>query len=145
MRTLTWSLATAQLVSWGTLYYSFSVFLLPMESELGWSRPDLLAGLSLGLLISGLAAPWVGATIDRRGGRELMSFGSLASAVLLLAWAQVGSLPLFYAVWVGLGLAQSLTLYEPCFAVLNRELGKEPRRARSSSQLRPARPSLSAA
>jgi MFS family permease len=100
-----------------------------MESELGWSRPDLLAGLSLGLLISGLAAPWVGATIDRRGGRELMSFGSLASAVLLLAWAQVGSLPLFYAVWVGLGLAQSLTLYEPCFAVLNRELGKDAARA----------------
>jgi len=129
LRTLTWSLATAQLISWGTLYYSFSVFLIPMESELGWSRPDLLVGLSLGLLASGLVAPWVGAKIDREGGRRLMSFGSLASAVLLLAWAQVGSLPVFYAIWVGLGLAQSLTLYEPCFAVLNRELGREAAKA----------------
>ncbi|HEY7687076.1 MAG TPA: hypothetical protein VH835_00200, partial [Dongiaceae bacterium] len=32
------ALAVAQLVSWGTVFYSFSVILLPMEAELGWSR-----------------------------------------------------------------------------------------------------------
>ena len=31
-----WPLAIAQLVSWGTLYYSFPLFVGPMLDELGW-------------------------------------------------------------------------------------------------------------
>ena len=45
---LVWALATAQLVSWGILYYGFSLFVVPMESELGWSRTALNGALSLG-------------------------------------------------------------------------------------------------
>lgn len=100
-----------------------------MEEELGWSRPSLLMALSLGLLTAGAVAPWVGARIDREGGRKLMSFGSLLSAILLLFWAQTSSLQAFYAIWLGLGIAQGFTLYEPAFAVLNRELSKDAGRA----------------
>jgi len=52
----TWALAAAQLVSWGSIYYAFSLFVVPMESALGWSRTATNAALSIGLLISGLAA-----------------------------------------------------------------------------------------
>lgn len=126
---LPWALAATQLVSWGSIYYSFSLFLLPMEQELGWSRQNLLNALSLGLLTAGACAPLVGAHIDRWGGRRLMAGGSFLAAVLLLLWAWAPSLGSFYAIWVGLGIAQAMTLYEPAFAVLNRELGSESNRA----------------
>jgi len=46
------SMATAQLVSWGTLTYSFSLLVIPMEAELGWSRTALNGALSLGSLLA---------------------------------------------------------------------------------------------
>lgn len=117
---LVWALSLAQLVSWGSIYYGFSLFVVPMEAELGWSRTSLNGALSLGLLMSGLFAYPVGSWIDRRGGRALMTTGSLLGAVLLAAWSRVENVMAFYAIWVGLGLAMAATLYEPVFAVLTR-------------------------
>lgn len=115
-----WGLATAQVVSWGSVYYSFSLFVVPMETELGWSRAEINGALSLGLLISGFAAYPVGTWIDRHGGRALMTIGSVLATVLLAAWSVTESLVVLYVVWVGLGLALAATLYEPAFAVITR-------------------------
>lgn len=115
-----WGLATAQVVSWGSIYYSFSLFVVPMEAELGWTRTEINGALSSGLLISGFAAYPVGAWIDRHGGRALMTLGSALATVLLAAWSAIESLALLYVIWIGLGLALAATLYEPVFAVLTR-------------------------
>lgn len=117
---LLWGLAAAQVVSWGSVYYSFSLFVVPMEAELGWGRTEINGALSLGLLISGFAAYPVGTWIDRHGGRALMTVGSVLATVLLAAWSAIESLALLYVIWVGLGLALAATLYEPAFAVLTR-------------------------
>jgi sugar phosphate permease len=100
------------------LYYAFAVFLVPMQEELGWSRTAVTGAYSLGLLVSGLAAPLVGRWLDWHGPRGLMTLGSIAGAALLLMWASVEDLLVFYLVWVGIGLAMAATLYEPAFAVL---------------------------
>jgi MFS family permease len=117
---LVWALAVAQLVSWGSLYYSFSLFVVPMEAELGWSRTTLNGALSLGLLVAGLLAYPVGAWIDRHGGRAVMSLGSLSGAALLGVWSTTNSPALFYLLWLGLGFSLAATLYEPVFAVITR-------------------------
>ena len=114
------ALAVAQLVSWGSIYYSFSLFVVPMESELGWSREWLNGALSAGLLAAGLMAYPVGALIDRGHGRAVMSAGSLLGALMLAAWSRVENPALFYLLWLGLGVALAGTLYEPVFAVLTR-------------------------
>lgn len=114
------ALSFAQLVSWGTIFYGFPLFVVPMEADLGWSRAELNGALSLGLLVAGLVAVPVGRRIDSHGGRAIMSAGSLMAVLLCLAWSRVESLPAFYAIWIGLGLTQALTLYTPVFAVLTR-------------------------
>jgi len=113
-------LSFAQLVSWGTIFYGFPLFVVPMEAELGWSRGTLNAALSLGLLVAGFAAYPVGRRIDSHGGRAVMTFGSLLAVLLCVAWAYVSSPVAFFAIWIGLGLAQACTLYAPVFAVLTR-------------------------
>lgn len=114
-------LSLAQLVSWGSIYYAFSLFVVPMEADLGWSRTALNGALSLGLMAAGLCAYPVGRLIDSHGGRWLMSAGSLLAVLLLVAWSQVEHIAAFYAIWFGLGVAMALTLYEPVFAVLTRQ------------------------
>ena len=54
------TLSFTELTSWGILYYSFSVFVTPMQRELGWSRAALTGAFSLALLCSGVAALGVG-------------------------------------------------------------------------------------
>ena len=81
---LIWALGVAQVVSWGTLYYSFPLFVVPMQKEFGWSLEALNGALSAGLLVSGLCTYGAGAWIDRYGGRGLMAFGSVGTALLVL-------------------------------------------------------------
>jgi MFS family permease len=91
---------------------------VPMQEEMGWSRTALTGAYSVGLLVSALAAPLAGRWLDRHGPRGLMSLGSAVGAVLLLVWASVEDLWVFYLVWAGIGFAMAATLYEPAFAVL---------------------------
>lgn len=111
-------LSAAETVSWGILYYSFAVFIRPIEAELGWSRTQVTGAFSLALLVAGLAAIPVGHWLDARGARGLMTAGSVLGALLLLAFSTVSSLAAFYAVWVGLGVAMAMVLYEPAFAIV---------------------------
>jgi MFS family permease len=121
--TILWMLSIGQLISWGLVYYTFPLFIAPMEQELGWTRSSMFGALSAGLLVAGLCSIPVGAWIDRGHGRLLMTGGSLLAAALLFAWSRVESLAVFYALWIGLGAAQAVILYEPAFAVITRVYG----------------------
>jgi predicted MFS family arabinose efflux permease len=114
----TWALALAQLVSWGSVYYSFSLLVVPMEQAMGWSRTATNAALSLGLLVSGFAAYPIGRWIDHGLGRRVMTVGSVMAAAMLLLWATTSSLTILFVAWIGLGLSIAATFYDPLFAVL---------------------------
>jgi MFS family permease len=121
-------LSVAQIVSWGSLIYAFTLFIEPMGREFGWSKEALSAAYTLGLMASGLGAVPVGHWIDRGHGRLVMTGGSLLAALSLALWSQVAAYPAFLAIWIGIGFAMSATLYEPGFSVLSRSLGSSARR-----------------
>jgi MFS family permease len=111
-------LALTEITSFGVLAYAFAVFLVPMQHDLGWSRPAITGAYSLAVIVSGLAAVPVGWWLDRHGARALMTLGSSAATALVLAWSQVEDLTAFYAIWGGIGLVMAAVLYEPAFAVI---------------------------
>lgn len=113
-----WVLSFTELVSWGILYYAFSVMIVPMGDDLGWSRVQMTAAFSVGGLVAGLFGIPVGRWVDRHGARALMTAGSIAATGLVLAWSMVETLPVFFLVWAGIGLAMSAVLYEPAFVVV---------------------------
>ncbi|SAL75458.1 major facilitator transporter [Caballeronia peredens] len=115
---ITWALALAQLVSWGSVYYSFSLLVVPMEQGMGWSRTSTNAALSVGLLVSGFAAYPIGRWIDHGLGRRVMAVGSVIAAAMLLLWAGAQSLTLLFVAWIGLGISMAATFYDPVFAVV---------------------------
>src|SRR5215471_1144453 len=125
---MVWTMAIAQVISWGTLFYGFSLFVIPMHESLGWSRPLLHGALSLGLLSTGIVALPVGVWIDRHGGRSIMTLCSLAGGLLLLGWAYVETPWVFYLLWVLIGVSMAGVLYEPAFAVITAVFGPDARR-----------------
>jgi MFS family permease len=122
-------LALTETVSWGVLYYAFAVFIPSMQRALGWSKTELTGAFSLALATSALAAVPVGRWLDRHSPRPLMTLGSLAGALLVLAWSQVHDLVLFYVIWAGIGLAMACVLYEPAFTVVTKWFRERRRRA----------------
>ncbi|MCB8820148.1 MFS transporter [Microvirga rosea] len=122
------ALSLTQLVSYGTIFYAFALFIEPMGQELGWSKSALTAAYSLALGSSALFAVPVGRLIDRGYGRVVMTGGSVLAAALFLVWSWVESYPAFVLIWLGLGAAMSAVLYEPGFAILARRLGLLARR-----------------
>jgi MFS family permease len=112
------ALGVTQIVSWGSIYYAFALLLEPLQRDRGAGKGEVAGAFSAALLVSGLCAAWIGRTIDRLGGRWVMTAGSLAAVLLLAALSQVRSLPLLYLIWLGLGAAMAATLYEPAFVVV---------------------------
>ncbi len=123
------TLGVTETVSWGILYYSFTVFLAPMEADLGWSRAATSGAFSVALLVSAAAAVPVGRWLDRHGGRGLMTVASVAGALLVVAWALVERLATFYAVWVAIGAVMAALLYEPAFTIVARWFERDRARA----------------
>jgi MFS family permease len=123
------ALGITQIVSWGSIYYAFALLLEPLQRDLGAGKSEIAGAFSAALLISGVCATWIGRTIDRLGGRWVMTLGSVAAVVLLAALSQVHSLPVLYLIWVGLGVAMAATLYEPAFVVIAQVHRLEYRRA----------------
>lgn len=112
------ALGVTETVSWGILYYSLSVFIDPMSSEMGGSRAAIAGGLSVMLIVSGVSGVFVGRWLDDHGPRALMTAGSVLGVLLVLAWSQVRDLASFYAVWLFMGLAFAATNYAPAFATV---------------------------
>ena len=127
--TLVLWLSLAQLVSWGCVFYGFSLLMEPVEQALRMSRAESSLAFSLALLMEGLLAYPVGRLIDRGRERAVMVGGSFLMGVALAAHSLVQTPLQFYAVWLMLGVGMSATLYPPAFAVLTRRYPQHFRRA----------------
>jgi MFS family permease len=127
-RLVVW-LSLAQLITWGSVFYTFALLLEPVERELGLSRAQSSLAFSLALLAEGLFAYPVGRWIDRGHERAVMTGGSLLVAAGLLLHSQVRSVEGFYLAWLLLGTALAATLYTPVFAVVTRRFPHDFRRA----------------
>jgi MFS family permease len=112
------ALSVTETVSYGILYYAFAAFLVPMQRDLGFSAAQLTGAFSLSLLVAAAAGIAVGRHLDRHAPRAVMTAGSIAGALLVLAWSRVESLAAFYTVWLALGVVMAMVLYEVAFTVL---------------------------
>jgi MFS family permease len=122
-------LSLAQLITWGSVFYTFSLLMEPVERELGLSRAESSLAFSLALLAEGLFSYPVGRWIDRGHERAIITGGSILVGVCLLLHSVVHSALAFYAVWFGLGAGLAATLYNPVFAVVTRRFPLDFRRA----------------
>ena len=75
------ALGIVQILAWGSSYYLLAVLAGPIARDTGWPYAWVIGGVSLGLLVAGLASVRVGRAIEECGGRRVLA----AAAVLLAA------------------------------------------------------------
>ncbi len=123
------ALAITETVSYGILYYAFSVYIEPLEVTFGWNRAEVSLALSIGVLVSGLLTIPVGIWLDTHSARGVMTIGSIIGALGFAAFSQVTTLWGLYLVWGLLGVAMAAVFYDPAFVVATKWLPNERSRA----------------
>ncbi|WP_162914020.1 MFS transporter [Taklimakanibacter lacteus] len=118
-------LGVTQIVGYGTLYYAFAVLEPYISREFGWPSSWSFGCLSLALLIGGLAGPLAGRLIDERGARLIMSWGSIASSIALVALAASQNLVTFALALIIVEVTSVLVLYDAAFAAISQITGRQ--------------------
>lgn len=129
LRRIVWPLAVAETIVWASVYYIFPALLPVWEADLGWSKTVLSGAFTLSLVATAIFAPITGRLIDKGFGRAVLAGGALGGAVLLALLTLTDQVWQFYALWFGIGIAASCSLYQACFALLTYALGDRARRA----------------
>lgn len=89
------------------VWYSYSVFLVALLKEFGWSRSVLAGAFSVFTLVHGAANPFIGMLCDRIGPRRLVIFGGVALGLALYANGFIDSPGHLY---LGFGVATALAV-----------------------------------
>lgn len=116
-------MAVGQVFTWAGLYYVFPALLLRWEQDLGWSKAELTAAITLAVFVSALVAPIAGRIIDRGHGAILMTGSTLLGAAALFACSFITLSWQFLVLWAIIGMSLAGCLYEPCFAIVTRARG----------------------
>src|SRR4051812_22945387 len=101
-------LGCTQVISWGALYYAFTILAPAVQQEFGWSARIVFGAFSWALLVAGIVSTPVGILLDRHGGRPVMGAGSVVCGLGLIGLSQCHGLVAWFGAWTVLGLAMAL-------------------------------------
>lgn len=126
---MVYALGVAQVISWGSLYYAIGVLGPQMAADLGLSNLLVFGAFTSGLVVSGLVSPTIGRAVDQRGGRFVLSLGSILSALALALLAVSWNAFTVVTGWLLAGAAMATSLYDPAFATLSQNKSIDYRRS----------------
>ena len=85
----------------GTFNRGFTVFYIPVEQDLGFSRTMMGLAEGLGRMMGGIQGPLMGYCTDRFGPRVMLAFGGLMSGLGFILLGYTGSYWYFLVIFVG--------------------------------------------
>jgi sugar phosphate permease len=88
----------------GAGFYSFSIFIKPLENEFGWDRAAISLTMSIHFIIGGLMGPFVGKLTQSYGPQKVMALAAIGSGACFLLVSLTQSLWYFYVVYALLAL-----------------------------------------
>lgn len=103
----------AAAVGSGLTFWSFTVYIRPLEESFGWSRGEVSGAFSVGVVAWGVGSPVAGRALDRFGARRSFVFGALAIAGSFLLLSQMQTLWQFYLAYSFHNLVLPWVLYVP--------------------------------
>jgi MFS family permease len=82
----------------GMGFYTFPVFIGPLQAEFGWSMTQISAAVAVFAIVMGLASPVIGILIGRFGVRRTMLVSAVLASFAYLGFAVMQNLWTLYAV-----------------------------------------------
>lgn len=117
------ALCVSVTVSYGVLYYAFTVLAPAISADTGWSATAVTAAFSAGSLTGAVAGIAAGRLLQRRGPRLVMTAGSVLAAGAVAVVGLAPTYPVFVVGWLLVGFASAGTFYPPAFAALTHWYG----------------------
>ena len=99
----------ANTIAFGASSVSLAVFIRPMTETLGWTRTQIVAGVTMTNATNLAVAPITGPILDKYGARPVMLWGALVAGIAYIMLAGVSELWQFYLLYVvatSLGIAE---------------------------------------
>jgi MFS family permease len=112
------SLCVTEIVSYGVLYYAFTVLNAAIVADTGWPLVVTTMAFSVGQVVGAIGGIAVGRIIDRRGPRAVMTAGSITAVPAICLIARAPNSASFIVGWAVAGTAMSAVLYTPAFSVI---------------------------
>lgn len=119
----------SQIVGYGTIFYSYAILAPGFAAEFGIQPAMPFTVISIALLISGLASPFLGRQIDRHGAPRIMVLGSIAVGVVYVLAAAAPGFAALAVLIVLLQVIAVAVLYGASFPTLAQFGGAGARRA----------------
>ena len=107
------------IITFGCGFYAFSLFVTPLQQQLGWSRGDVMAGFTIFFLTMGLSSPQAGRLVDRYGARIVMVVGAMVAGTGFVVLSFMGALWQYYVGYAIVGLGMAGTGQIPTSAVVS--------------------------
>lgn len=107
------------LVMSGAGNFVYSLFVKPLEADLGWSRGDIMVGFTIFFVMMGAASPIVGRIVDRHGARKVIPAGALVMGLGFVLLGLMNELYLFYFAYVLVGTGAAAMGVVPASAVVS--------------------------
>jgi MFS family permease len=106
-------------VVFGIAVNTFTVYVKPIQADLGWSRGEISLAILLAGIAMGVGAAFIGRLIDRTGAKLPMAVGAGVVGVSTLFLSQAQSLPYFYGMFLVSGLGLGAATLPPVSLVIS--------------------------
>ena len=106
-------------IVFGISVNTFTVYVKPIATDMGWSRGQFSFGLTLASLAMGIVAPFVGRIIDRTGARVTMAIGISTVGLCTILLSKANALGLFYVLYMISGIGQAAATLIPISLVIS--------------------------
>jgi sugar phosphate permease len=104
----------------GAGFYSFSIFIKPLEEAFGWSRAAISLTMSIYMIGHGVCAPLIGHLLRTYGPMRVMSVFAVLTGLSFISVSFTTSLGFFYAAYALLSVATTGIGYIPVSDLLTR-------------------------
>jgi len=102
----------------GAGFYSFSIFIKPLEGSFGWSRSAIALAMSIFFLVHGATGPVLGRLCQVIGPKKVMLTGALLSGASFILVSFTKSLWYFYLIYGVLSFTLSGITFVPVSSLL---------------------------
>lgn len=110
----------AMAVGSGITFWSFGLYVDPLETEFGWSRAEVSAGISASLAVGAVSGPVIGRWIDASGPRIVIIAGAVLSSITFVLLATTSELWQWFAFLSINSVARQMIFFIPFQALVSR-------------------------
>ena len=103
----------------GCGFFAFSLFVKPLEADLGWGRGEIMVAFSIFLLVMGIASPFIGRVVDRYGARKIITIGALIMGLGFVLLSRMNHLWYLYISYIVIGIGMTAMGHVPASAIVS--------------------------